>query len=308
MAVRNTHTPHNVKPKPPKSRNVRTALYVGGAVVAGAAVLIGVHAATSSSGSSRAGVFLTPPRSIYDAGPPKAGGAHAGTLELNMTGQQLASWNATSTFCPGNSWQVPDGTVAFDSSGDVTLSTTGKPGSCVALISKNKISSGVIEADINFPALPGKPGTIADWTSVWLTNQANWPVDGELDAVEAEPATGVNAVAYHWGSPHSPEEVSTDGFAQDGNLPVQGPNLTPGWHVVDIVYTKGSFQVYYDGKLFSSGSDSAITGAPVNLIISSSVTPNTPAVDKTLGGTAPVNSDSSPATMAVKYVKIWSYK
>jgi hypothetical protein len=311
MVVRNKHTPHDVGRKPPKSGNARIARYVGGAVVAGAAVLIGVHFATSSSSSSSPSggipsVAVPPP--VHDAGPPKAGGAHAGTLQLNATGQQLASWNATSTFCPGNSWQVPDGTVAYDSSGDVTLTTTGKPGSCVALISKSTVSSGVIEADVDFPALPGKPGTIANWTSVWLTDQANWPVNGELDAAEAEPATGKNAVAYHWGTAQSPQEVSTDGFAADGNLPVQGPNLTPGWHVVDIVYTKGSFQVYYDGKLFSSGSDSAITGAPVNLIISSSVTPNTPAVDKTLGGTAPVNSDSSPATMAVKYVKVWSYK
>ena len=307
MVVRNKHTPDNVRPKLAKSSNARSALYVGGAVVAGAAVLIGVHAATSSSGSSRAGVFLTPPRSIYDAGPPKAGGAHAGTLELNMTGQQLASWNATSTFCPGNSWQVPDGKVAYDSSGDVTLSTTGKPGSCVALVSKNTISSGVIEADINFPALPGKPGTIADWTSVWLTNQANWPVDGELDAVEAEPATGVNAVAWHWGTANSPMSMSTDGFAPDGTLPKDGPNLTAGWHVVDIVYTRGFFAVYYDGKKFTSLSSSVVTGAPLNILVTTSVTPDTVQIEQQLGS-APQNSDSSPAAMAVKYVKIWSFK
>ncbi|MGH3278717.1 MAG: glycoside hydrolase family 16 protein [Trebonia sp.] len=306
MVVRNKHTPHDARPKRPTSRNARTALYVGGAVVAGAAVVIGVHVATSSSGG---GVSVARPAAVHDAGPPKAGGAHAGTLKLNVTGQQLASWNATSTFCPGNSWQVPDGTVGYDPGGDVTLLTTGKPGSCVALVSKETVSSGVVEADIDFPAVPGKPGTIANWTSVWLTNQDDWPVDGELDAVEAEPATGKNAVAYHWGaSSQSVQEVSTDGFAQDGNLPVKGPNLTPGWHVVDVVYTKGSFAVYYDGKLFSSGTDSAITGAPVNLIISSSVTPDTAAVEQTIGGTAPVNSDSSPATIAVKYVKVWSYK
>ena len=306
MVVRNGHTPYDVKPKPPKSRTMRTALYVGGAVVVVAAVAVGVHVATSPSGG---GASMSPPAAVNDAGPPQAGGAHAGSLKLNVTGQQLSSWNATSTFCPGDSWQVPDGTVAYDSAGDVTLSTTGKPGSCVALVSKDTISSGVIEADVDFPALPGKPGTIANWTSVWLTNQDDWPVDGELDAVEAEPATGKNAVAYHWGSSsQSAQEVSTDGFAADGDLPVQGPNLTPGWHVVDIVYTKGSFAVYYDGKQFSSGSDGAITGAPVNLIISSSVTPDTAAVEQTIGGTAPVNSDSSPATIAVKYVKVWSYK
>jgi hypothetical protein len=283
---------------------------VGGAVVVGAAVLIGVHAATSSGGGSGGSTAIPPaPASISDAGAaPKAGGNHAGSLELNATGSELASWNATSTFCPGNSWQVPDGKVATDSNGDATLTTTGKSGSCVALISPGTVSSGVVEVAIDLPALPGKPKTIADWTSVWLTDQATWPVDGEIDAVEAEPATGENAVAYHWGTEQSPESVSTDGFAADGNLPVQGPNLTPGWHVVDVVYTKGYFAVYYDGKLFSTGDNDVVTGAPLNLIISSSVTPNTKAVDQTIGGTAPVNSDSSPAAIAVKYVKVWTYK
>jgi hypothetical protein len=85
------------------------------------------------------------------------------------------------------------------SSDDAVLATTGTPGSCVAAISPGAYSSAVIEAYIYFPPLPGKPDTIADWTSFWLTDQATWPVDGELDAVEAETATGVNAVAWHWG-------------------------------------------------------------------------------------------------------------
>jgi hypothetical protein len=245
------------------------------------------------------------------AATPKAAAANAGTLQSTFTGAQLAPWNQTKSFCTqsvsGSSWQVPDGTVGTDANGNATLATTGKPGSCVALISPGKVSSGVVEAEVYFPALPGKPGTIADWTSVWMTDESNWPVAGELDAVEAEPATGVNAVAYHYGSASSPQEVSTDGFASQGTLPKLGPNLTPGWHTVDIAYTKGSFSVYYDGKLFSSGSDPSVTGAPVNLIISTGVTPDTSAVRKQIGS-PPVNSDSSPATMAVKYVKIWAYQ
>ena len=74
--------------------------------------------------------------------------------------------------------------MSTDSDGDATLSTTGKPGSCVGIVSPGAYSSGVIEADIDFPALPGKPGTIANWTAFWMTNQAAWPVDGEIDAVE----------------------------------------------------------------------------------------------------------------------------
>jgi hypothetical protein len=291
MVARSKYASNSVTQKPPLPKQAKLAICAGVAVVVVAAAAVGVEVATSGP-----------------APVPVAAASYAGSLELNASGSQLASWNQTSTYCTEDSWEVPSGTVSTDPSGDATLSTTGKPGSCVAIISPETYSSGVIEADIDFPALPGKPKTIADWTALWLTDQANWPVDGEIDAVEAEPVTGVNAVAYHWGTAQSPQSVSTDGFAPDGNLPVDGPNLTPGWHTVDIVFTKGFFAVYYDGKKFTSASNSVITGAPLNIILSTSVTPNTSAVDQTIGGGAPKNSDSSPATIAIKSLKIWSYK
>lgn len=305
MTVRNERTiPFDMWPQQPKPRKSRRALYAGAAVVvACAAIGIGVHFATSGGTTSGGGVAS----GNDGARVPMAGGNHAGALQLNATGQQLAAWNATTSACQENDFPLPDGKVAVGSGGTVTLSTTGKPGSCVAVVSPDKYSSGVIEADIDFPALPGKPDTIANWTGVWLTDQDNWPQAGEIDAVESEPATGKNAAAYHWGTPGSPQEVSTDGFAADGNLPVQGPNLTPGWHVVDVAFTKGFFQVYYDGKLFTTGQADAITGAPENLIISSGVAPDNQEFEQQIGG-PPVNSDSSPATMTVKYVKVWSYK
>jgi hypothetical protein len=226
---------------------------------------------------------------------------------LDASGYQLTSWNQTSSFCSENFWDVPDGTVSLDPSGDAVLATTGKPGSCAGLISPRAYSSAVIEAYVYFPPLPGKPDTIADWTSLWLTNQPAWPVDGELDAVEAEPVTGVNAAAWHWGTVESPQSISTGGVAQGGTLPADGPNLKPGWHVVDIVYTKGFFAVYYDGKKFTSLNSRTITGSPLNILITTSVTPDISQVEQTIGG-RPSNSDGSPAGMAVKYVKIWSYK
>ena len=291
MVVRHKHAQHSASPRPPLPRQAKLALCGSVVVVVAAAALIAVHVATAA----RAPV-------------PLAASSYAGSLELDASGAELASWNQTSTFCPEASWQVPDGSVATDSSGDATLSTTGKPGSCVSIISPGAYSSAVIEADIDFPALPGKPGTIADWTAFWLTNQAAWPTDGELDAVEAEPATGVNAVSWHWGTSQSPLDKSTDGFASNGTLPVDGPNLTPGWHVVDIVYTKGFFAVYYDSKLFSTFRGGIVKGAALNILLNSSVTPDTSAVRKSIGGNAPQNSDSSPATVAVKYLKVWSYK
>jgi hypothetical protein len=178
-----------------------------------------------------------------------------------LPGQALTSWNQTPPYCSSDSISVPSGTVAADSSGDATLTTTGKPGSCVAIISPHACSPGVIEADIDFPALPGKPNTIADWTSFWLTNQVACPVDGELDAVEAAPVNEKNAVSWHSGPNTSPVFVaSTDGF-HPAKLPVQGPNLTPGWHAVDIVYAKGSFAVYYDGHQYTRYASGKVTGS-----------------------------------------------
>jgi hypothetical protein len=236
-----------------------------------------------------------------------AGAEHAGAVLLNATGQQLRAWNQTQSFCTEDDWEVPDGSVYTDPSNDAVVATTGNEGSCAGLISPQAYSSAVTEAYVYFPPLPGHANTIADWSSVWLTDQHDWPAGGELDAVEAEPATGVNATAYHWGSSGAEQSMSTDGFAADGTLPQNGPNLTPGWHVVDIVYRPGFFAVYYDAKLFTSLTSDAVTGAALNLLITTSVTPDNGEVEQRIGG-APVNSDTQPAGMAVKYVKIWKYR
>lgn len=242
-----------------------------------------------------------------DSGSSPLGGAnYAGSLELSESGSQLTSWNVTSSYCTQASWGVPDGTVGTDADGDATLSTTGALGSCAALISPESYSSAVIEADIDFPALPGSPGTIANWTSFWLTNGSQWPQDGELDAVEAEPVTGVNAVAWHSGSSGAEFSASTDDFFP-AQLPKDGTNLSPGWHTVDIVYTQGFMAVYYDGQEYTSYNSSNVTGDPLNIYLTTSVTPDISAVEQVIGG-PPRNSSSQPATMAIKYLKVWSFK
>jgi hypothetical protein len=265
-------------------------------IYTGAAVLVILAAAAI-------GVRVLTTKSTVPEGP---AAGYAGALELSASGAQLASWDQTSSYCHQSSWTVADGTVTTDPAGGALLSTTGKPGSCVAVISPGAYSSGVVEADIDFPALPAKPGTIANWTAFWLTDQAKRPADGELNAVEANPVTGVNAVSYHWGTKKKPRDMSTDGLARDGKIPVAGPNLTPGFHVVDIVFTKGFFAVYYDGREYASSHSSVITGAPLNVLFTSAVTPRTRAVEKGIGG-KPKNSDSSPATVEVKYLNVWAY-
>ena len=75
---------------------------------------------------------------------------------------------------------------------------------------------------------------------------------------------------------------------------------------MDVVFTKGFFAVYYDGKEYASLHSGVITGAPLNILLNSGVTPSTKAEEKAIGG-KPKNSDSSPATVEVKYLKVWSY-
>jgi hypothetical protein len=291
MAVRSKYSAYPARPAKPSIPPKVKLAYVGTAAAAIlAAALVGLHVATTHAAT----------------GPFGAAASYAGPLELNASGAVLASWEQTQNYCPQYSWTVPDGSVTTVPSGDAMLSTTGKPGSCVAVITPGAYSSGVVEADINFPALPGNSGTIANWTAFWLTDQEHWPRNGEIDAVETEPLTGVNAVSYHWGTRDKPHDMSTDGLAPDGKIPVTGPNLTPGWHVVDIVFAKGFFAVYYDGKEFTSVHSSVITGAPLNILLNSAVTPDTSAGRKVIGGT-PKNSDSSPASMEVKYLNVWAY-
>ena len=44
---------------------------------------------------------------------------------------------------------------------------------------------------------------------------------------------------------------------------------------MDIVYTKGFFAVYYDGKEFTSLNSDDVTGDALNIYLTTSVTPNT---------------------------------
>jgi hypothetical protein len=258
-------------------------------------------AAAAESASKGPGTATAPAASRS----PMGGGKYAGKLIVNDTGARLKTWNKTASYCPQNTGSVADGKVAADSGGNLKLTTTGASGSCVALISPGAYASGVIEADIDFPALPGKRGTIANWAGFWLTGPA-WPTDGELDAVEVEPIDGRNAVTWHSGTSSAPFAASTSGYVPT-KLPVHSADLTPGWHTVDIVYAKGFFAVYYDGHEYSSYTNRNVTGRPLNIYFTMTKTPDNSWVEERIGG-APINSAPSSATLAVKYLRIWSYK
>jgi hypothetical protein len=236
---------------------------------------------------------------------PAAGGGHAKTLILNDGGAKLAAWNKSSSYCTVSPDYKATGKVGVSKTGSVTLTTTGTAGSCVGLISPGAYSSGVIEASIYFPALPGKPGTIANWDGIW-TAGATWPNDGELDATEVEPVDATNAVTYHSGTIASLFSATTSPYAPT-RLPIQAANIKPGWNMVDIVFHAGYFAVYYNGHLYTSYTSSHVVGKPMNIYVTMVNTPNTSWVIQHIGA-PPINSSKSPAAMQVKYLRVWSYK
>lgn len=118
----------------------------------GLPVIASVPAKARPSAKATPSSAATYPRIVSP--PLIAGASYAGGVMLNATGATLRSWNQTSSFCAGQSWEVGDGTVSTDSSGDAVLTTTGKAGSCVGLISPGAYSSAVIEAYIYFPRCP----------------------------------------------------------------------------------------------------------------------------------------------------------
>jgi hypothetical protein len=86
----------------------------------------------------------------------------------------------------------------------------------------------------------------------------------------------------------SKQTVSTESWREE-MLPAESSNIGPGWHVVDIVWTSGFFSVYYDGHLYTSYHGSGVTGAALQVAISSAVAPDNGEIEQALGG-PPINS------------------
>lgn len=187
----------------------------------------------------------------------------------------------------------------------LALDTTGANGNCAVIQSPGLFptTSGVVQAEIYLSAIPGQPTQIADWAAMWMYGP-NWPTDGEIDAVES--SFGVSAVTYHYGSsdPSSPDynlgyttyrplypTNSSGALVQP--LTVTGPNVTPGWNTVDIVFSTQEIRIYYNGHLFTTAKGSYITGQPAYLVFDDV-------------SQSSMNTLGIPGTMLVKNVHIFS--
>jgi hypothetical protein len=149
----------------------------------------------------------------------------------------------------------PTGNATYDSTNDaVKLSTKGTTASagsnsdCGHIRSANLVSTNgtVVESRIY---LPGSGSTLIDWASYW-TDGTNWPLTGELDAIETQ--YGQSYVTYHYGSNNS----------SIGSAPWDSPKLSstaandavPGWNTVDMEFQANyaAANVYINGKLYTT--------------------------------------------------------
>lgn len=176
------------------------------------------------------------------------------TLGVNLTGSQLpTSFVENASNSPGNCTNPRTAGISTQGN-NVILTSNGTD--CLYLQSPHTyptIDGYVYEAEINVSSW-------TPWSAFWGYGN-NWPVDGEIDAVEASP-TGQNNISWH-DSTSNPQGYSTcnnqDGC--DANMPpITTPSnaqslaqgLSPGTHIVDFAFGTcgsgcGAVSVWYDG-------------------------------------------------------------
>lgn len=210
--------------------------------IATAAILIAATAIPAiTSQPAHASAILPYPKSLD----------YGRTLAVNDTGANLlTAWQSHASNDPGN--------CTSPRAGAVTVSGNS------AVLTSNGSDCEYLQTPHMYPTVHGyvyeESVTISQWTT-WLSFWAygnNWPVDGEIDNIEASP-TGQNNISWH-DSVSAPTGFSTcnnqDGC--DGNTnPITMPSnaqtlaqgLKPGTHIIDFAFGgTGVINVFYDGQ------------------------------------------------------------
>lgn len=218
------------------------------------------------------------------------------TLAINDTGAQLIH-AFTGNNSPGN--------CSGSRPGSITQSGNS------AVLTSNGNDCEFLESPHMYPTVHGyvyeESVTVSQWTtwqSFWAFGN-NWPVDGEIDNIEASP-TGQNNISWH-DSTSAPTGFSTcnnqDGC--DGNAdPITQPSnaesiahgLAPGTHIIDFAFGgTGVISVWYDGQQAAwLQTSQAIGGANDNpfWIVDSNGTPE--------------NGQNTGGAFQVNYFRAWS--
>ena len=204
------------------------------------------------------------------------------------TAQWSTGWQGSGITRPVNSLEDDcyDPAEVREGGGVLSLSLVPKSENCggeedyaaglVNTMGNFSFTYGLLEARVWLPGVPGNPGEVANWPSVWTDGQ-NWPEDGENDIAE-----GLNGqVCAHFHGPETPSGVK-------GGCP--SANYTNGWHTFAADWESGRITYYYDGVDIGSVT-SGVTSAPMFIVL-----------DNAAGG-----DRSAPATMKVDYVRVWQH-
>jgi beta-glucanase (GH16 family) len=208
------------------------------------------------------------------------------------TGEWATGWYGSGVTPPANSSEddCDDPAEVGEGGGVLSLSLVQQSENCggqedyaaglVSTMDSFNFTYGFIEARVWLPGVPGNPGDVANWPSVWTDGQ-NWPQDGEIDVAE-----GLHGlVCSHFHGPDDP-----GGLAAGGGNGCAGGNYTNGWHTFAADWEPGKITYYYDGTDIGSVT-SGITSAPQFIVL-----------DYAAGG-----GPSAPAAMKVDYVRVWQH-
>jgi hypothetical protein len=233
---------------------------------------------------------------------PKALAGHPFTREFDPPALAGSGWNSPRNQ-PGGCAANP-AQVKLNGSGYVELDTNGQDGNCTSIQSPRTYptaSGYVYEADVYF-------SSFEDWPAFWMYGN-NWPYQGEIDAAEAD--RNANYVTWHYSPCNSSvtsSQLSTNpySYACKSELsPDPGvPNLTPGWHIVDIAFAGNGIQVFYDGKLYVTVPETATgnTGDPMWIVFSTGS-----CSQSTKGGnTCAPGAEGVSGNLQVKWLRIFT--
>jgi len=148
----------------------------------------------------------------------------------------------------------------------------GQPGHTGFQIAPTPTQPVFVEFKATLPATAS--GTVANWPALWLDGQV-WPEDGEIDVMEG--GYGYTAFHVHWGTGSSTAEGAT-------------VNDLSGTHTYGVLWTTTGFTFFYDGA--DVGTVNEALTSPEYLVMENSYS----SVDPTV----------FPATMYVRYVRVWN--
>jgi len=188
-----------------------------------------------------------------------------------------------------NQTTMSSANVSVDANG---LELTDAANDTGGIVSSNPNDSQPGHTGFQIAPSPGKPvyveyratlpaaanGSVSNWPALWLVGQSPWPENGEIDVMEG--LGGSEAYHIHFG----------DGSGSGADGPGGVVSSVPGTHTFGVMWTTTSVTFVYDGAVV--GTENESLDSPMFIVMENSI--------GDYGGPTTL-----PATMTVRYVKVW---